>query len=420
MVTYIDFLLIASLVGAGVGTAVPPRARIGTTDLNHNAGAGKVSIKQVARGKKIFNGALSVKETYLKFGIPVPEYLEQAVQNFAVDRRDTGSVSANPIDEYDDAYVSPVSIGTPPQTLDLDFDTGSSDFWVFSSETPSTQVSGQSIYTPSKSSTAKSLSGYTWSISYGDGSSSSGDVYTDTVTIGGLTVASQAVEAAKKVSSSFTSESAIDGLVGLGFDSLNTVKPTAQKTFFSTAKAQLDEPLFTADLKYKAPGTYNFGYIDEAAYTGTITYVPVTTNPGYWTFTSSGYAVGTSSFVSTSTSGIADTGTTLLYLPATIVRAYYAQVTGSSNSNTYGGYVFPCSATLPSFTFGVSGARIIIPAKYINYGAVTTGSSTCFGGLQSSAGIGINIFGDVALKAAFVVFNGASTPTLGWANKTLA
>jgi len=101
------------------------------------------------------------------------------------------------------------------------------------------------------------------------------------------------------------------------------------------------------------------------------------------------------------------------------VTAYYRQVSGSSNSNTYGGYVFPCSATLPTFTFGVGSARITIPSKYMNYGPVQDGSSTCFGGLQSSSGIGINIFGDVALKAAFVVFNGGSSPTLGWAKKNL-
>lgn len=100
-----------------------------------------------------------------------------------------------------------------------------------------------------------------------------------------------------------------------------------------------------------------------------------------------------------------------------MVRAYWAQVSGSQNSNTVGGYVFPCSATLPSFTFGVGSARIVIPGDYIDFGPISTGSSTCFGGIQSSAGVGINIFGDVALKAAFVVFDGSSTPRLGWASK---
>ncbi|KAK3944429.1 putative a chain endothiapepsin [Diplogelasinospora grovesii] len=415
MVFLSNLVLTVALAAAGLGAALPPK--IGNTVID-----GKASLKQVRNPHHVHNGALSVYKTYLKFGAPIPDYLEAAVANLTragPGKRATGSASATPIDTFDDAYVTPVSIGTPAQVLNLDFDTGSSDFWVFSSETPSSEVNGQLIYTPSASSTSHLLSGYTWSISYGDGSSSSGNVYTDTVTIGGLTVSSQAVECAEQVSSSFSSDSAIDGLVGLGFDSLNTVSPSAQPTFFDNAKSSLDSPLFTADLKHQAPGTYNFGYIDSSAYTGTITYVPVNTSPGYWTWTSSGYAVGTGSFSSTSITGIADTGTTLLYLPTSIVTAYYRQVSGSSNSRTYGGYVFPCSTTLPSFTFGVSSARITIPGTYMNYGPVATGSSTCFGGLQSSSGIGINIFGDVALKAAFVVFNGASSPTLGWASKAL-
>ncbi|TPX19117.1 uncharacterized protein E0L32_011190 [Thyridium curvatum] len=421
MISSSPLILTAILAGTGaLGSALPPNAKVGTTVLNRDEGtSGRASLTQIRNPNHAFNGALSVYKTYLKYNAPIPQYLKDAVANFTLSRRDTGSATTTPIDSFDNAYITPVSIGTPPQTLNLDFDTGSSDLWVFSSETPSSERNGQNIYDPGSSSTANQMSGYTWSISYGDGSSSNGDVYQDQVTVGGLTVAQQAVESAQQVSSSFTSQSAIDGLLGLGFDSLNTVSPQKQPTWFDSIKPSLDAPLFTADLKYHAPGTYNFGYIDSSAYTGDITYTSVNTNPGYWTFTSSGYAIGTGSFSSSSISGIADTGTTLLYLPTSIVRAYYAKIRGSSNSNTYGGYVFPCSATVPSFTFGVGSARITIPGTFINYGPVQTGSSTCFGGMQSSSGVGINIFGDVALKAAFVVFNGGSPPTLGWASKPL-
>ena len=146
--------------------------------------------------------------------------------------------------------------------------------------------------------------------------------------------------------------------------------------------------------------------------------MPVDSSQGFWTFTSPGYAVGSGTFTKSSVSGIADTGTTLLLLPNSIVKAYYKGVSGAKNDNTQGGYVFPCSAKLPTFTFGVGSAKITIPSEYLNYAPISDGSSTCFGGLQSSSGIGINIYGDVALKAAFVVFDGGKTQ-LGWAAKDL-
>ncbi|KAJ0151090.1 Endothiapepsin, partial [Colletotrichum tanaceti] len=255
------------------------------------------------------------------------------------------------------------------------------------------------------------------SIAYSDGSSSSGIVYTDTVNVGSLTVTSQAVEAASTVSASFTSESALDGLLGLGFSNINAVRPTQQTTFFDTAKSELDAPLFTVDLKHNKAGKYNFGYIDSLAHTGAITYTPVNSASGWWQFNSTGYQVGSNSFVAGSVTGIADTGTTLLLLPSSIVTAYYSKITGASYDSSQGAYTFPCSSAVPSFTFGVGSARVTIPGSYLNYAPIS--ATTCFGGLQSNAGIGISIYGDVALKAAFVVFNGG-TKQLGWAAKTLS
>jgi aspergillopepsin I len=167
-------------------------------------------------------------------------------------------------------------------------------------------------------------------------------------------------------------------------------------------------------------GHYNFGYIDSAAYTGTITYTPVDNSQGFWAWTSSGYAIGSGSFKNTSSQGIADTGTSLLLLPSSVVTAYYSQITGAYYDVTQGGYTLSCSGTPPDFSFGVGdeGARITVPGKYIRYAPTSSSGLTCFGGIQADTGIGFSIYGDVALKAAFVVFD-AGKQQLGWASKSL-
>lgn len=169
-------------------------------------------------------------------------------------------------------------------------------------------------------------------------------------------------------------------------------------------------------------GTYNFGYIDEKAYTGDITYVPVDSSQGFWTFTTSGYSVGSSSggLKGSKYDGIADTGTTLLLLPSEVVKAYYNEVDGAQYDQSQGGYTFSCDAKLPDFVFGLGsdGASVTVPGDYINFAPVTEGGRDCFGGIQEDSGIGFAIYGDVALKAAFVVFDGGKEQ-LGWAAKEL-
>ncbi|CAF9918929.1 MAG: Type I transmembrane sorting receptor [Alectoria fallacina] len=363
-------------------------------------------LDQTVQKPFILSGPALMAKTYAKYGKAIPPVIAAAAAN------NDGTVTATP-EEYDAEYLCPVSIGG--QTLNLDFDTGSSDLWVFSTELPASEQSGHTLYNPAKSTTSKVDSGETWDISYGDGSGASGNVYFDTVKVGATTVTSQAVEAAESVSAEFESDTASDGLLGLAFDSINTASPNQVATFFENAIPTLAAPLFTANLKKGEPGNYNFGYIDSTEYTGSITYVAVNTANGFWEFTGNGYAVGSGSFVSSSIDAIADTGTTLLYLPAAAVKAYYAKVSGATNSASQGGYIFPCSATLPSITLGIGSYKAVVPGTYLNYAPAT--GSQCFGGIQSNAGIGFSIYGDIFLKSQFVVFNGASTPELGFAPK---
>ncbi|PSR81611.1 aspartic peptidase domain-containing protein [Coniella lustricola] len=374
------------------------------------------------RRANLAHPALARAKALRKFGGTMPANVQSVVDRFSLSlkRGDEQGTVATAATTEDTEWITSISVGTPAQTLPMDFDTGSSDLWVMGASTSGT--SGHTTYNANTSTSAEAMSGATWTISYGDGSSSSGDVYTDVVTIGNLTVSQQAVEVATTLSSEFTSDTALSGLVGLAMSSINTVKPTAQQTWFDNIKSNLASPLFTADLKHGEQGSYNFGYIDSSAYTGSIYYADLVTSStyaGFWSFVSNGYSVGsntTTTTGSTAVTGIADTGTTLLMLPDAVVAAYYAEVSSAVDSEQEGGYIFSCDATLPDFTFNVGEGSITVPGEYLNFEAISTGSSSCYGGLQSDSGIGISIFGDVALKAALVVFDSGNS-RLGWAAK---
>lgn len=231
------------------------------------------------------------------------------------------------------------------------------------------------------------------------------------MTIGGTIVKGQAIELANKVSAQFVSDDN-DGLVGLAFSSINTVRPVQQKTFFDNAKPSLASPLFAAYLPLNKNGAYDFGFIDTSKYTGSITYAPVDPSGGFWEFASTGYKVGSTTYSASGFTGIADTGTTLLLMSDAAVDNYYAVVSGASYDSNQGGYTFSCSASLPALSVKVGSGYATVPGKFINFGSV--GGGKCFGGLQSVGGGTQNIYGDVFLNANYVVFD-SNGPRLGYA-----
>ncbi|KAF5859364.1 hypothetical protein ETB97_002924 [Aspergillus alliaceus] len=388
-------------------------------------------VERVRRGNDAIHGPTALRKAYEKFGI-VPADLGIDMDDFepitarhaVASKEDVsepdqkGAVSASSV-QGDAAFVSPVTIGG--QKIVLNFDTGSADFWVMNSLLPAAAQKDRTVYNPSNSSTYKKMEGATFNISYGDASYAYGGVGTDTVNVGGAVVKNQAIGIPDTVSDAFIEDTTSSGLVGLGFSSLNTVKPR-QKSFFENIAESLQEPIMTATLKADGVGEYEFGMLDHDKYQGDIANVSVDSSGGFWLFKASQFAVGDGPLqdIKENPTAIADTGTSLMLLSQEVVDAYYAEVHGAIYTSSAGGYIYPCNVSLPGLSIAVGSNHLAtVPGNLINFSEVgvnkTTGGKVCFGGIQSSQGSSMQILGDVFLKAFFVVFD-LRGPSLGIAS----
>jgi hypothetical protein len=362
-----------------------------------------------------------------------PGFLEgiggRAHVNNVLRKTDVGSGQATAVtaedQQNDSEYTCPVTIGTPGQTFNLDFDTGSSDLWVLSTElshsTLTSVEKSHTVYNPKASSTYKAVSGSSWKISYGDGSSASGTVATDTVTIGSLVIPNQIIEPAKAVSTAFA-QGISDGLLGLAFSSINTITPapappiTPVESLIAQNLISSNDALFTvylgswrdATASDKGESFYTFGSIDEDVITaqGGIppAYTPVDNSQGFWMFDSTSATVNGATVARDGNKAIADTGTTLALVDDATCKQIYAAIPGSTYDSTNQGYVFPSTVTadeLPVVTFAVGGQQFAVPKEALAF--ADAGNGTIYGGIQSRGTMDFDILGDTFLKGIYAV-----------------
>lgn len=300
------------------------------------------------------------------------------------------------------------------QTFDMIFDTGSADLWVYSNESSIYQSLEHPVYIPTSS--AELLPNYTWAIKYASNVGSDpvdGIVYTDVVKAGPITATKQAVQAAIHIPYEFSS----DGIVGLAPSVINTVQPVKQKTFFETVEPSLQRKLFAANLRVDGNATWDFGFIDKSKYTGDITYTPVAGNEKYWSIDVKEYAVGDGSFGNETIGNvIVDSGTSLVYLPDSVVADFYSKVPGYER--TIGGsHTFPCNITVPDFYFKVEGRVLSIPGRDVNYATYDAGAGTCVGGITSSLNMRYSVLGNLFMRNYYVIHSREEeTPKIGFAS----
>ncbi|CAL1688836.1 unnamed protein product [Lasius platythorax] len=330
----------------------------------------------------------SVRKTLKKAGTDLKQ----------IDLLNVNHTSSAPLKNYLDVqYYGVISIGTPPQSFKILFDTGSSNLWVPSARCSILNLAclSHNKYYSSKSSTYEP-NGASFAIQYGTGSLT-GFLSTDVVNVAGLNVQNQTfAEAVNEPGLTFVFAK-FDGILGMGYPeiSVDGVTPVFNNI---VQQGLVPEPVFSfylsRDPSAEVGGELILGGIDPAHYDGNITYVPVT-QKGYWQFAVDSVAVGDNN-VAADIQAIADTGTSLIVGPSDVINNINAYIGTDDNGNVN------CDSldSLPNISFVLNGETFILtPEDYI-----LQDSGTCSSGLQG-ADSDLWILGDVFIGSYYTVFD---------------
>lgn len=321
---------------------------------------------------------------------------------------------------YNTAWIGELSVGTKPEKFPVIFDTGSADFWISGAECsscPSPRFNSQ------KSKTFKRTS-QKFHISYGDGSFAHGYSGYDTVGLGDHSVQNQLVQIATRTSDS--KDSGFNGILGLGFPTLATIKGTATLLDNLQRQGQIRNAMIGVQLKSRdlhkttgGGGIFTFGGIDKSAIGSDFGYAPVISQY-YWQIPIEKIRLGNVWSKKLSGGVVMDTGATLILLPDQIVDELYANVPGSIK--IMGEWLCSCKIKDDDqyrgqrnlyFTFG--GKDFGIPASTLAWIPIT--EELCYGAVQSGGDIGISIVGAAFLKETYAVFD-QDNKIVAFANRT--
>ncbi|CAX43023.1 aspartyl protease, putative [Candida dubliniensis CD36] len=306
------------------------------------------------------------------------------------------------------SYASDITVGSNNQKLTVVIDTGSSDLWV-----PDTDVSCQTsyegqdpnfckdygTYSPSSSSSSQDLNN-PFSIEYGDGTTSQGTWYKDTIGFGGISITKQEF-------ADVTSTSVDQGILGIGYQSheaegyYDNVPVTLKKQGIIAKNAYS----LYLNSRQSASGQIIFGGVDNAKYSGSLITLPTTSNSELRihlnTVTVAGQSINADVVV------LLDSGTTISYLQQgvadQVISAFNGQETYDANGNLF--YLVDCNLSgSVEFAFDKN-AKISVPASeftaplYSSDGQVYDQCQLLFGTSD------YNILGDNFLRSAYIVYD---------------
>uniref|UniRef100_A0A6T6EBC8 Peptidase A1 domain-containing protein n=1 Tax=Craspedostauros australis TaxID=1486917 RepID=A0A6T6EBC8_9STRA len=312
------------------------------------------------------------------------------------------------IKDYGNAqYYGSVSIGSPPQSFEVIFDTGSSNLWVpkVGCKHCGNPIFGKKHKYDHSSSSTYEEDGKDFDIMYGSGSVS-GYFSADDVTIADDIVINSQRFAEIQDAGGLGMAYALgkfDGILGLGFTSISI---DGAPTVFENAIKQnkVDLPIFSFYLGDNVPGELTFGGYDASKFEGELQYVKLDAAT-YWQITMDKVTCGSYSHESEEPiTAIVDSGTSLMTGPKVEV-AKIASMLGAK-PNIMGEYTVDCATvdSLPDITFTIDGNDYTIPGSKL----IIQSQNIClfaFMGMDFPAPGPQWILGDVFMREYYTVFN---------------
>ncbi|KAJ6584643.1 Asp-domain-containing protein [Mycena capillaripes] len=311
------------------------------------------------------------------------------------------ATAVEPLTDFEeDLWFGTITVGTPPQTLTVDFDTGSSDTFLPAVGCDDT-CDGHTLYDPAASAAAVNTTD-PFFLQFGAGNAT-GFVFTDTVTVAGVTAQAQAVGASDHYSVEFEEVNfPPDGLVGMAFPALSVF---GDNPLFSTLVEQgTVPPVF--GVKLADTGSELFlGGVDTTLFTGAFRNVSLIEEDFY---VLNLQALDVNSRTVATANGviaIVDTGTTLLLGDPEGVEILYSAIPGAKDASLVigpGFFTVPCNR-IPTAGITLANQIFNVAPAIFNLGILE--GNDCVGGIVGQDGIPFWVLGDVFLRNFYTVFD---------------
>ncbi|KAJ7704388.1 aspartic peptidase domain-containing protein [Mycena rosella] len=311
-------------------------------------------------------------------------------------------------------WAGKITVGTPPRTFIVQFDTGSSD--TFLPAVGCSTCAGHTLWNPAASSTAVNTTD-SYFLQFGGGTTT-GFVFTDTVTVAGAKAQSQAVGASNQYSVDFQADKfPPDGLVGLAFPALSGF---GRNPLFTTLVNQKTiSPIFGVKLA-DSGSELLLGGVDNSLFTGAFRYVSLIEKVSVWFSNGSQLSVPQDYYplvlqaldvnnktvaTANGVAAIVDTGTTLLIGDPQGVETLYSAIPGAKDASAIlgpGYYTVPCNK-IPTVGITLGNHIFNVAPDIFNLGRLQ--GNDCVGGVVSMEGIPFWVLGDIFLRNFYTVFD---------------